>query len=257
MNVTDVMVWSSAATLVTPLAFVELWCLLTGVRGTGRLRLATLGALAIYGGALALYGKEALAHPPVPTLVMMGGCWSLLLGFGLPLLRREFRALPDVPRTASLRPRTLPLGPTAFLWPLGLWAALVAALLVVGPPPPLAWIGPALGLLSLLAAKPMLRIGLYEPETLGGPDPAALAQRYAAFRKTRILGLYVLIVAMSLVMTASAGAFLLHPATGSLAGWAGGIGGALIGLLGAFFGTWADAQRFLLRREQAGLPPAV
>jgi hypothetical protein len=252
----DVMVWSIAVALVSPLLFVELWCLWTGVRGAGPIRVATLVALALFGGVVFLVGKDAIARPPVPTLVIMGGAWTLLFGFGVPLLRREFRAIPEAPRSASLRPRTLPFGPAAFRLPLLAWAAIVAALVVAGPPPPLAWIGPALGLASLLLAKPMLRIGLYEPEPLGGPDPAALADRYAAFRRTRLVGLYVLVVAMSLVMTASGGVFLLARESDPWTGWAGGLGGACIGLLGALFGTWADAQRYLLRREQAGLPPA-
>lgn len=252
----DVMVWSTAATLAAPLVFVEFWCFLTGVRGSGRLRLATLLALALYGGAVLAFGKDALARPPVPTLVMLAGCWGLLWGFGVPLLRSEFQALPAAPRSATLRPRALPLSTSAFVAPAVAWAAIVAALVVLGPPPPLAWIGPVLGLVQLLVAKPLLRVGFYEPEPLGGADPAALAGRYDAFRRRRIRGLYALLVTMSLSVTASAGLFFLAPPQGSLGGWIGGFGGAAIGLLGALFGTWADAQRYLLRREQAGLPPA-
>jgi hypothetical protein len=250
----DLLVATQAVAAVLPLALLELWCAWTGAGERARTRWLTAAVLGALLAAWALLGSSALARPPAPTLVTMAGLWIPLLGGVVPAIRAAVASLPEAPRQASLRPRVLPFGPVAFVLPVVAWAAIVFAVALAGPPPPLAWVGPAVGLALLVPLRRMLRFGLYEPEPLGGADPSALAARYDAFRRTRIRGLYVLGVGIPLLATASAAAWLLPGAPG-LRGWAGGIAGAAVGLAGALFGTWADAQRYLLRREQAGLPP--
>jgi len=62
--------------------------------------------------------------------------------------------------------------------------------------------------------------------------------------------MYWLIVTLALVVTG--GWYALPAETGA---WAGALAGTAVGVWGALYGTWADAQRYLLRRELAGADP--
>jgi hypothetical protein len=109
---------------------------------------------------------------------------------------------------------------------------------------PLWWLGPLGGLGALLLLRFTLRLSVLEPEPLGGPDPTGLERRYALFRRKRVRGMYWLMVVLALVLTG-----------GGRVALGGSILGAVIGLWGALFGTWADAQRYLLRRQLSGAEP--
>ena len=233
-------VWFPPMMILAPAAFIGLWCLWTGVRGILPLLLATLGVLGLWGACALLFGPGQ--HVTMPFAV--GGFLGLFLGLAMPLVRRAFAALPDGPRAASLKPRELRLFRGAFVWPYAAWAALTAWMLLAGGKGPLPWLGPLLGLVALLILKPCLRACVMEPEPLGGTDPEALAARYAAFRRRRTLFMYWMCVTIALFATASWGTSL-----------AGAVAGPLIGMMGALFGTWADAQRYLLRRQLAGAEP--
>jgi len=239
-----------ALMVVAPAAFTGLWCLWTGVGGLRPLLLATLGTLLAFGAFGLLLGPAWLARPWVRQAWALVPLLALLWGFGVPLLRRATRSLPAPPKAASLRPRTLALFPGAFLWPFAAWAALLAALLLRGATSPWAFLGPALGLAGLVALRPLLRLGLLEPEPLGGPDPGALAEAYARFRLRRTRLMYALMVALALGVSSPGVTF------GDAAGGAAGAAaGAAFGALGALLGTWCDAQRYLLRLQLSGAPP--
>jgi hypothetical protein len=63
--------------------------------------------------------------------------------------------------------------------------------------------------------------------------------------------LYWVMVLLSLFVSGGVHLFGGNPA------WVGSLGGALLGFGGAAFGTWADAQRYLLRLQlSGGQPPA-
>lgn len=230
--------------ILAPAAFVGLWCWWTGVRGLLPMLLATLGVLAGWGVCAWLWGPS----PLITNLFALGGFFGVFFGFGLPLVRRSFKDLPEGPRGASLKPRELRLFRGAFVWPYAVWAALTAWMFLAGSLARLAWLGPLLGLVSLLALKPVLRATVMEPEPLGGPDPDGLAAAYARFRQRRTRAMYWLCVSMALFVTASWGAFF-----GVF--WGGAVLGPMVGAFGALFGTWADAQRYLLRRQLSGAAP--
>ncbi len=236
-----------ALMIVAPAVFMLLWCLWTGVRGALPLLTATLVMLLGFGAS------AYLADPSKGLHYMgwgMGGFWVLHLGFAMPLMRRAALEWPALPRGASLKPRRVELFKGAFVWPLVAWAAIAAVTLVVAGDRPLAWLNPALSLLMLLFLPRLMRTLVAEPEPLGGADPAGLAERYEAFRRRRVRTMYWLCVAGALFL---AGAWHLLPdRTGA---WVGALGGTMLGIWGATFGTWADAQRYLLRRELAGAEP--
>ncbi|MGQ0614934.1 MAG: hypothetical protein ACT4PV_14460 [Planctomycetaceae bacterium] len=244
-----------ALMIVAPALLVGLWCLWTGTRGLAPLLLATLLALCAFGGFALSAGPAVLAQPLVAPAWGMLPFFGLLWGFGLPVMRRAVHGLPPPPKTASLRPRGLELFPGAFLWPLVAWAGLVAAQIAQGGSLLLAYLGPALGLGGLAYLRPMLRLGVLEPEPLGGTDPAALARAYARFRRRRTALLYWLCVTLSLGITASGLAFDGAGGAGTRGAMIGALGGAAVGVLGAVFGTWCDAQRYLLRLQASGAQP--
>lgn len=239
-----------ALMITMPGAAVVFWCLLTGVRGCLPVLLATLLVLVSFGVSAYTLGPSVAAHPLHTQLWGMGGFLVLLLGLALPFIRKAFGRLPEPPRGASLRTRRLELFRGAFVWPYVAWAALTASLLFVDRPPIL-WIGPGFGLVFLLILRPCLTFSMREPEPLGGPDPAAVEERWAAFRRRRVRVMYWLTVTISLLATSG---WLIalgeHRAT-----WVGAILGPLIGVFGGFFGVWADAQRYLLRRQLTGGEP--
>jgi hypothetical protein len=233
--------------LIAPALFTMLWCLWTGVRGTLPLLLATL--LMLLG-----FGVSASVADPSNWLHYMGwgmgGFWALHFGFAMPLMRRANLQWPELPRGASLKPRKVELFKGAFVWPLVAWAVIAAATLIVAGDRPLVWLAPALSLVILVSLPKLMRTLVAEAEPLGGADPGGLAERYEAFRRRRVRTMYWLQVTLALFV--AGGWYLLPEQTGA---WAAALGGTALGIWGALFGTWADAQRYLLRRELAGADP--
>jgi len=236
-----------ALMIVAPALFTILWCLWTGVRGTRPLLLATLVVLLGFGASACVANP---AHPAHYMSWAMGGFWLLHLGFAMPLMRRASLDWPALPHGASLSPRRVELFRGAFVWPLGAWAILAAVTLIAAGDRPLAWLNPALSLGILLFLPRWLRALVAEPEPLGGADPDGLAQRYEVFRHNRVRMMYWLIVTLALLVTG--GWYALPTETGA---WAGALAGSAVGVWGALYGTWADAQRYLLRRELSGADP--
>jgi hypothetical protein len=234
--------------LIAPALYVGWWCAWTGVRGNLTPLLgATLLALVGFGASSLLLGPETPGHAQVWGIC---GFFVLFFPFGMPVVRRAFAGLAELPRGAALRPRRAELFRGAFVWPFVAWGALAAATVLWTSSRPLLWLGPALGLFGLVLLRLVLPWVAREPEPLGGPDPEGLARAYAAFRRRRVLTMYWMFVILSLCVTGSWGAF-----AGLAAGWIGAILGTLIGIWGAAFGTWADAQRYLLRRQLSGAAP--
>lgn len=234
-----------ALMIAAPALFTGLWCLWTGVRAMRRILLATLAVLVGFALSAWLLGPERTRHPLHFQLWGLGGLMLLVWGFAVPDMRRAFAALPAAPRGASLRPRQPDLFPGAFAWPAAVWVGLVAWLLVRGSMTLLLWVGPLLGGATLLATRFLLRLAALEPEPIGGRDAEGIARRYREFRSRRVRGLYWM--SLSLALLATAGPLLPS------AGYA--IAGSALGVLGALFGTWADAQRYLIRRQLSGAEP--
>lgn len=235
-----------AGMIVAPALFLGLWCHWTGARGMRRTLVATLAVLLGFGASGLVFGVSDHAHRMIWGL---GGLWLVLFGFAVPEMRRHVRGLPEVPaRGASLAPRRLDLFRGAFVWPYVAWAGLAAAALLRGEPLWRILAGPGAGLLSLLVVQLVLPRTLFEPEPLGGADPDGLARRYEEFRRRRVRSMYGLFVALALVLAAG-------PLVAERDGWLGGLAGAAVGLWGALLGTWADAQRYLLRRQLSGAEP--
>lgn len=234
--------------LSTPALFIVLWGWLTGAPGILRPLLGSLAAIAAYGVCIPLVGWDVVMSSWYSQLWAMGGFFVVFLGFGMPWVRASFAALPEPqPKAASLRPRKIELFPGAFAWPYVAWAGLVAWMAWKGMPKPIAWVGPAIGMIGLLIVRPCLEASVREPEPLGGPEPERIAARYEQFRRRRVYGMYWLTVVIALFSTISWTA-AFHPRFGGIFG---GLAGAAIGMYGALFGAWADAQRYLLRRQIA------
>lgn len=231
--------------VATPL-FMALWCYWTGVwAGFRRLLVATLVVLVLFGLASWVVGDEVARHNLYFFFWGFGGLWTVLWGFGVPMIRRAIAGLPEVPRAASLRPRRLELFRGAFVWPVLAWGVIV----ILFAPSGLGWFAPGLGLAAILCLRPSLRQVVTEPEPLGGADPDDLARRYEAFRRRRVLSMYWLLVVLALSVS---GIWSLLPAGPD---WVGGVVGGMLGVWGGLFGTWSDAQRYLLRRQLSGAEP--
>lgn len=235
------------AMMIAPMLAIVAWCLLTGVRGVMPILLATLVALVGFGISASVTDP---ARPVHYTLWGTGVFFVLFFVFGLPITVNAFRSLPETPRGAALTTRRLEMFRGAFVWPYVAWA-LVTASLFLADVPGIVWICPAVGLVGLLVLKRGLQASMREPEPLGGADPDGMAERWAAFRRRRVLFLYWMSVVLSLLATSG---WLLglgdRPAM-----WIGATVGPLIGLAGGAFGVWADAQRYNLRRQLAGIEP--
>jgi len=234
-----------AGMICAPALFLALWCYWTGVRGLLRLLLATLGLLLAFGVSTWIVAPAAF-HPWYWAWGM-AGLWIGLMGFGVPFIRRAFRALPETPRAASLQTRRIEMPRAAWTWPFAAWAVLTTLVLLRGGFLP--WLGPVLGLGALVLLRFLLPRSVREPEPLGGADPEELARRYARFRRQRVRGMYWLMVALALAVTGAGRLLAFDP------GWSGAVLGCGIGIWGALFGTWADAQRYLLRLQLSGAAP--
>ena len=233
-----------ALMLIMPAGSIALWCYLTGVRGLTRTMIATAVALAGFALSAVLLGPDVYRQSWFRNLWAMGGFFVLLWGFGMPVIRNAFQALPEAPRTISLKPRRVELFRGAFVWPFVAWAILSASLIWA---PGAAWarcLGAGLGLLGLVLLRVVLPFMAQEPEPTGGPDPEGLAERQREFRRQRTLFMYWLMVILNLFVTGMAW-------LGLSGAWVGAVGGSMIGLAGGLFGIWADARRYLLRKELA------
>lgn len=239
-----------AAMIASPLLFMGLWCYWTGVRkGLLRLAVVTLGTLLAFAGSAWLFWPEGTHSQLHLMFWSMGAFWIVLWGFATPMIRNAVRALPEVDPAASLRPRRVELFPGAFVWPYFVWGGLVAWLLLSMEFRWIRLLGPALGLVSLLLLPKGLRLAAQEPEPLGGDNAESLAAEYAKFRDRRVRTMYWMFVVLALGVSGAWHVLPLHP------GWSGALFGVVLGCWGALFGTWADAQRYLLRRQLSGAAP--
>jgi len=243
-----------AGMIVLPAFGLAFWCWLTNLRLPMKPMVATLVALLLFGLSWWLVGPRRAMQPWHTQLWGMGGFFAVFFGFVFPWIRRAFAELPQAEGVASLRARALDaeLFRGAWAGPWAAWLALVVAVAWRGTDL-LGWLSPVIGGAALAALRPILRVGVREPEPLGGPDPEALAERYARFRRRRLRFMYALFVGLALFLTASP---LFGAVTPHLWGWnAPVLLGPAIGLAGGLFGIWCDAQRYLLRRQLAGREP--
>lgn len=110
----------------------------------------------------------------------------------------------------------------------------------------------------VLAVLPRsLRRTLSEPEPMDAVGSAELAQLYAAQRRKRVLGLFW---GIGVVLPACIGLFSVlqawFPNDGSMWGLIGGIGGSILGICGAIFGTWMTVERAKISEVRARLDAA-
>lgn len=97
----------------------------------------------------------------------------------------------------------------------------------------------------LLAILPRsLRRTLSEPEPMDAAGSAELAELYARQRRKRVLGLFWGLGTMAPLFMGSFTALQVwYPQDGSAWGLVGGVGGSILGVCGAVFGTWMTAER--------------
>jgi len=231
--------------LLCPALFLGLWCYLTGVNGMRPILVATLVAVSAFALCVLLLPSVVTANFLFVQAWGMGGFFALLWGYGIPVIRRAVAELPDAPRVVSLRPRKVDLSRGALVLPFVAWLLLAASLLFAPQRSWLIWIGPAVGLIGLLVLRRVLPYVVQEPEPSGGSDPEGLARRQAEFRRTRTHTMYWMMVLLNLLCTA------MGWLGGEAGAWIGAGAGCSIGIWGAAFGTWADARRYLLRKELA------
>jgi len=110
----------------------------------------------------------------------------------------------------------------------------------------------------LLAILPSsLRRTLSEPEPMDVSGSAELADLYQRQRRKRVLGLFWGCgTALPLFIGSFAALRVWFPSEGSLWGLAGGIGGSLLGICGAIFGTWMTVERARIAEVKARLEQA-
>jgi hypothetical protein len=116
--------------------------------------------------------------------------------------------------------------------------------------------GPVFGiLLSMLPRS--LRRTLSEPEPMDVAGSAELSDLYERQRRKRVLGLFW---GCGTVLPLFIGSFAVLqvwlPNEGSLWGLAGGIGGSLLGICGAIFGTWMTVERAKIAAVRARIEQA-
>jgi hypothetical protein len=97
----------------------------------------------------------------------------------------------------------------------------------------------------LLAILPRgLRRTLSEPEPMDAAGSPELAELYAAQRRKRVLGLFWGIgVALPLLIGSFSVVQTWFPNDGSMWGLIASIGGSILGICGAIFGTWMTVER--------------
>ena len=213
----------------------------------------------------------------MPAIVAKNPYWGWTVGSG---------SASGGVRTASLvnRERTSPVTRAMWAVPITLFVLILAAIAArgllpfgVGPYPGDSAIDPEAArvayaeversrwILSLvvfgsvfgfvLAILPRsLRQPLSEPEPMDAAGSPELARLYAAQRRKRVLGLFwgtgVLLpacIGLSSVLQA------WFPNDGSTWGLVGGIGGSILGICGAVFGTWMMVERAKISEVRARL----
>jgi hypothetical protein len=112
----------------------------------------------------------------------------------------------------------------------------------------------ALALVELLVLPRILRSMLLEPEPMDAAGSAELAVLYARQRRRRVLGMFWLMgVAAPLFMSSLYALITWFPADGATLGIIGGVGGSLLGLVGAVFGMTMSAERMKIAEVRARL----
>ena len=112
----------------------------------------------------------------------------------------------------------------------------------------------ALALVELLVLPRILRSMLLEPEPMDAAGSAELAELYARQRRRRVLGMFWLMgVAAPLFMSSLYALITWFPADGATLGIIGGVGGSLLGLVGAVFGMTMSAERMKIAEVRARL----
>ena len=100
----------------------------------------------------------------------------------------------------------------------------------------------------------ILRSMLLEPEPMDAAGSAELAELYARQRRRRVLGMFWLMgVAAPLFMSSLYALITWFPADGATLGIIGGVGGSLLGLVGAVFGMTMSAERMKIAEVRARL----
>ncbi len=180
-------------------------------------------------------------------------------------------ASPDEPRrrVASLRdrPRSSYLSPVWWVLPIGVFTITLAEIVravVTGPTLPSSGATLHLVLEPLGAVGILIGYGWWAHHSAGTPqdlsqadDPAALEAAYDDFRRFIVRGVFALMTAMVLLLMGSAVAVAHAPASGfsgATLGMLGGVGGTVVGLAGAAFGTLADVKRLRIRKLKGTAP---
>jgi hypothetical protein len=213
----------------------------------------------------------------MPTIVAKNPYWGWTVGGG---------SASGGVRTASLvnRERTSPVTRAMWAVPITLFVVILAAIAArgllpfgVGPYPGDSAVDPeaarvayaeaersrwilSLVVISsvfgfLLAILPRsLRRTLSEPEPMDAAGSRELAELYAAQRRKRVLGLFW---GTGVLLPACVGSFSVlqawFPQNGSTWGLISGIGGSILGICGAIFGTWMTVERAKIAEVRARL----
>jgi hypothetical protein len=112
----------------------------------------------------------------------------------------------------------------------------------------------ALSLLELLVLPWIIRSILSEPEPMDAAGSQELAELYARQRRRRVLGMFWLMgVAMPLAIGGIFALIVWFPNLGGLWGLVGGLGGVLLGGIGAAFGFMMTAERAKIAEARARL----
>ncbi len=242
------------------------------------LAFATMMALALWLGLL-LTGLRF----PWSTWIA-GSAWTLIIPLwallAMPILRLKSAAHAGDPlpygtvRTASLVNRERQNPVTGWMWTVATLVCLAGPVAVAvrglwpfaGDPAVdsidrtqwLIFLGATLlGPLELLVLPVILRAMLVAPEPMDAAGSPELAAMYARERRRRVLGLFWLVGTAGPAFLGVLFALVTwFPASGGGWGLVGGVGGTLLGVLGATFGISMSAERariaeFRTRLEQS------
>lgn len=240
----------------------------TAERKTFALVMATIGAIGVMLAVWRVFG----VRPAVYTWPLF---FPLFFFLAAPAMRaknpawgRAHQSQPSV-RTASItgdRARTSPV--PRWVWVLA-WSLCIAGILAIALRPILgsmpdgdagslvrkrwlvALVVAATAIPTLLLTLPLgIRAAMREPEPMDTARSPELARAYASLRNTKAWFFAGLFLTMAVVMTGAmaALAWVQTDQAGTALGWAGGIGGSLIGLAGAAGGIYMDTRRVRVNR---------